>query len=120
MKSWVIPFWLAALLLFFILQFPVYGAEQEPEDPEILVSAALANNPDLKASQARWEMFTNRVKHAGRLEDPMLNLKIQNGLISDPFNFRRDAMTQKVIGISQQLPFWGKRKLREEVAEKEA
>jgi outer membrane protein TolC len=29
-------------------------------------------------------------------------------------------MTQKVIGISQQLPFWGKRKLKGEVAEQEA
>lgn len=120
MKTWGIPFFLTTLLLFSLLQLPVYGVEREPADLENLVSAALANNPDLKASQARWEMFTNRVKHAGRLEDPMLNLRIQNGLISDPFNFRREAMTQKVIGISQQLPFWGKRKLREEVAEKEA
>ena len=29
-------------------------------------------------------------------------------------------MTQKVIGISQQLPFWGKRRLKGEVAEQEA
>ena len=29
-------------------------------------------------------------------------------------------MTQKVIGISQQLPFWGKRDLKGEVAAKEA
>ncbi|HBG04093.1 MAG TPA: TolC family protein, partial [Geobacter sp.] len=35
-------------------------------------------------------------------------------------NFKMDPMTQKVIGISQQLPFWGKRDLKAEMAAKEA
>jgi outer membrane protein TolC len=85
-----------------------------------LISTALASNPELKASQARWEMFRSRVDQAKALDDPMLMLKIQNGIIRDPFNFSRDGMTQKVIGVSQQLPFWGKRALKGEVAEKEA
>jgi outer membrane protein TolC len=41
-------------------------------------------------------------------------------MLDEPFNSRLDPMTQRVIGISQQLPFWGKRDLRGEVAAREA
>ena len=85
-----------------------------------LIKAALDNNPELKTSQSRWRMFQNRVAQAGSLDDPMLMLKIQNGVLSDPLNFSKEPMTAKVIGISQQLPFWGKRGLREEIAAKDA
>jgi len=85
-----------------------------------LVDTALAQNPELKASAARWEMFRNRAAQAGSFEDPMLMLKLQNGVVRDPLDFSRDGMTQKVIGISQQIPYGGKRKLREEVATFEA
>lgn len=91
-----------------------------PENLQTLISGALANNPELKGSEARWQMFASRVKQARSFDDPMLMLKIQNGIFTDPFNFRKDPMTQKVIGISQQLPFWGKRDLKGEVAAKEA
>jgi len=95
-------------------------ATSSPESLAQLVDTALADNPELKSSTARWEMYRNRVKQAGALEDPMLMLKIQNALIKDPLSFTADSMTQKVIGISQQLPFSGKRQLREEIAAKEA
>jgi cobalt-zinc-cadmium efflux system outer membrane protein len=90
------------------------------EDLTGLVTTAVNNNPELKSSEARWQMFKNRIVQAGSLEDPMLMLKIQNGVVQDPFNFRKEAMTAKVIGISQQLPFWGKRGLKQEIAAKDA
>ena len=90
------------------------------EDLPSLVATSVANNPELKSSQARWQMFRNRIVQAGSLDDPMLMLKIQNGIVTDPFNFHKDPMTQKVIGISQQLPFWGKRGLKAEMAAQEA
>ena len=100
---------------------PARGAEVLPaENLPNLVQQALSANPELKASASRWEMFKSRVKQAGSLDDPMLMLKIQNGIVTDPFNFSRDSMTQKVIGISQQIPYFGKRALREEVAAREA
>ena len=91
-----------------------------PENLQTLISGALANNPELKGSEARWQMFASRVRQARSFDDPMLMLKIQNGIFTDPLNFHKDPMTQKVIGISQQLPFWGKRDLKGEVAAKEA
>jgi len=115
-------FALSLLLLFFVFSSKPVLAEQTPpaEDLSRLIDQAIADNPELKASAARWQMFSNRIAHERRLEDPMLMLKIQNGMVSDPFNFKKDPMTQKVIGISQQLPYWGKRDLKAEVAAKEA
>lgn len=87
---------------------------------ETLVDEALAANPEIKASAARWEMFTQKARQAGSLEDPMLMLGINNGLLRDPFAFDRDMTTSKMIGISQMLPFFGKRTLAREAATAEA
>ena len=65
-------------------------------------------------------MFASKVKQAGALDDPMVMFKIQNTPAREPLVFNRDPQSAKVIGISQQLPFWGKRALRQEVAEHEA
>jgi len=113
----------SALLLVAALLAPLSsrGAENTPtENLDTLIQAALSGNPELRASASRWEMFKSRVKQAGSLDDPMLMLKIQNGIITDPLNFSRDSMTQKVIGISQQIHYFGKRALREEIAAREA
>jgi len=97
------------------------AAETRPtENLAELVKTALANNPEITASASHLKMLDNKAKQAGSLEDPMLMLKIQNGVITDPLNFRRDSMTQKVVGISQQLPWFGKRGLRTDVARRDA
>lgn len=109
------------LLLFLFAAVPVVSGDAgKSEDLAPLIATALADNPELKASRARWEVFRSRIDQARSLEDPMLMLKIQNGIVRAPFDFRRDAMTAKVVGVSQQLPFWGKRELKGSVAEKEA
>lgn len=100
--------------------FSCAGENKPTEDLAELVKTALANNPEVAASGAHLRMLENKAKQAGSLEDPMLMLKIQNGVVSDPLNFRRDSMTQKVVGISQQLPWFGKRALRSDVARREA
>ena len=93
---------------------------KQAESLAALVNAALANNPELKASQARWQMFASKAKQASALEDPMFMFKLQNMLAREPFVFNKDPQSAKVIGISQQLPFWGKRAIRQEVAQYEA
>jgi cobalt-zinc-cadmium efflux system outer membrane protein len=85
-----------------------------------LIDTALANNPELKSSRARWQMFVAKSKQAGALDDPMFMFKLQNMLAREPFVFNKDPQSAKVIGISQQLPFWGKRAIRQEVAQFEA
>lgn len=85
-----------------------------------LVDTAVANNPELKSSQARWQMFASKAQQASNLEDPMFMFKLQNMLVREPFVFNKDVQSAKVIGVSQQLPFWGKRAIRQEVARYEA
>ena len=109
------------IIFFVFLVNPLFAGEERPvEDLSRLVATALAQNPELKGSEARWQVFRNKIAQASSFEDPMLMLKIQNGILSDPFNFEKDPMTQKVLGLSQALPFWGKRALRGEVAAREA
>ena len=119
----------SALILFLLLPTAnqvFAGQENSTRDPktisdlEELVAFALGNNPEIQASEARWEAFVARARGAGTLEDPMVMLGIENALIRDPFNFRRDPMTSKVIGVSQMLPFPGKRGLEREAASLEA
>ena len=43
-----------------------------------LVATAVANNPELKASESRWQMLASKVKQASALEDPMVMFKLQN------------------------------------------
>jgi outer membrane protein TolC len=91
-----------------------------PEKLDTLVHLAMANNPEVKASAERWQVVVERTRQAGTLEDPMMMLRVQNALIRDPLNFDRDNMTAKVVGISQKLPFYGKRDLMREEAGFEA
>ncbi|RQW82210.1 MAG: TolC family protein [Geobacter sp.] len=110
-----------SLLAMCVLPANLPAEELKPvEDLPALVATALANNPEVKASEARWQAFKNRSAQERSFEDPMLMLKIQNGVIRAPLNFNKEPMTSKVIGITQQLPFWGKRALKGEIAEKEA
>ncbi len=112
-----------ALLMLFSLwpaRIKAEEAKLQPENLTALVAAALANNPELKASESRWQMFASKVKPAGALDDPMIMLKVQNTPARQPFVFNKDTQSARVIGISQQLPFWGKRGLRRDVARYEA
>ena len=114
--------WLTLLALM-LTTLAVAADPQQAEGGEelsVLVATAIASNPEVKAAEARWQSFLSRISQVSSLDDPMLMLRISNALIRDPLNFKRDAMTQKVIGISQLFPFWGKLSLREELAGKEA
>lgn len=116
--------YLVVLLAMALLQPNMSKAEvQKPADETLaaLVTSALANNPELKSSHSRWQMFANKARQASALDDPMFMFKLQNLVAREPFSFGgSDPQTAKVIGISQQLPFWGKRAIKQEAAEYEA
>ena len=113
---------LALLLLLSLAPALAWSQEERlsADDLPQLIALALASNPELKSSQARWQMFASKARQASALEDPMFMFKLQNMLAREPFVFNKDPQSAKVIGISQQLPFWGKRALRQEVAQYEA
>ena len=113
---------LSALLLCLPLS-PAVAAESPAADDqgdlEQLVEFALANNPELRASEERWRMTVEKAAQAGVLDDPMLMLELQNGLIRDPLNLNRDAATAVVIGLSQTVPYFGKRDLQRQGAQQD-
>ncbi len=84
-----------------------------------LVAEALQNNPELRAAAKETEAADQRVRPAGALEDPMLEAGLLNAPIQ-PFSLNREDMTMKMLGLSQKLPYPGKRALREQVAAKDA
>ncbi len=94
----------------------VAGEMPVPEGLESLVALALANNPEIKAAEERLGMTEEKARQIGSLEDPMLMLGIQNGLLRNPFAFDREPDTAKVIGVTQAIPFYGKRDLRRQGA----
>ncbi len=84
-----------------------------------LIAEALRNNPELRAAAKETEAAHQRVRPAGALEDPMLEAGLLNVPIQ-PFRLNREDMTMKMLGLSQKLPYPGKRALREQVAAKDA
>ncbi len=103
----------ALVLIALLPLLPVMAGENRMlEDLDTLVARALADNPEIKTAEERLGMTEEKARQAGVLMDPMFMVKIQNGLISDPFSFDKDGSTAKVIGISQTLPFYGKRDLQ--------
>lgn len=80
------------------------------------VATALNNNPSLAQMQARYEALAEVPDQAGALPDPMLNFNLMN-LPTDSFDLDQEPMTQVQVGLTQELPFPGKRSLRKEAAE---
>ena len=84
-----------------------------------LISEALKNSPEIKAAFSEKEAARLRISPAGALDDPMLEAGVINAPLSGS-TFRREDMTMKMLGLSQRLPYPGKRALRREVAAKDA
>src|SRR5574341_1342578 len=74
-----------------------------------LVHEALENNPDLRAAQQRWEAAKALIPQVKTLPDPMLNL-----------GYTKVEEREVMYGVSQEVPFPGKLRLRGEVATREA
>ncbi|MHB8666042.1 MAG: TolC family protein [Burkholderiales bacterium] len=94
-------------------------AQSAPVALNALIAEALRNNPELRAAAKEAEAANQRVRPAGALEDPMLEAGLLNAPIQ-PFSLSSEDMTMKMLGLSQKLPYPGKRALREQVAAKDA
>ncbi|HSN42375.1 MAG TPA: TolC family protein [Burkholderiales bacterium] len=84
-----------------------------------LTAEVLQNNPEIRAARKEREAAAQRVTPAGALDDPMLEAGVIS-LPADSLRFDREDMTMKMIGLSQRLPYPGKRGLRQDVATKDA
>jgi len=84
-----------------------------------VVAEALQNNPEIQAARKEREATQHRIAPSGALDDPMLEAGVIN-LPTNSLRFDREDMTMKMIGLSQRLPYPGKRALRQDVATKDA
>lgn len=98
---------------------PERGAYTAGASLRELVAEALQNNPELRAAEKEREAARSRVLPAGTLDDPMLELGVLNLPASSP-GFSREDMTMKMLGLTQRIPYPGKRDLRRDIAERSA
>ena len=84
-----------------------------------LIEEALAKNPDLEVLRQNWAIEHARVPQAGALDDPMVRLDLSNVPLSE-FDFGSTPMSGRQVGISQRLPWWGKRADMQRMAERTA
>jgi outer membrane protein TolC len=85
-----------------------------------LVAEAVRNSPEIRAAGNERLAAQHRVSPAGALDDPMLEAGVLNAPLKSSDTFRREDMTMKMLGLSQKIPFPGKRDLRQDVAAKDA
>ncbi|HEY5898670.1 MAG TPA: TolC family protein [Burkholderiales bacterium] len=116
MKHWI---WMA-LFLCGALGAPRAGdAQVRDAQLEALLKEASERNPDIQSARREVQAARHRVEPAAALEDPMLEAGVLN-LPVQSLSFSREDMTMKMIGVTQRLPYPGKRALRRGVAEKDA
>lgn len=110
-----------AFLVLFALLTAATGGEENAVSPSPttlmeLVSVALVNNPNLLAAQARWEAMKNKPSQAGALANPMFAFRGMDRTDGGDFP---DA-NEKRYEVEQSFPWFGKRGLQRQAAEKEA
>ena len=90
-----------------------------PANLDELVREALAANPGVQAALARVEALRRRVPQARALPDPELSVGWMGNL--KPFGVQRDdPSSYRGVEVTQGIPFPGKRKLRGQIADREA
>ncbi len=86
-----------------------------------LVAEALRVNPEVVAAQKRYEAARQRPTQESSLPEPMLSLGYASSGSPRPFaGLGREPMANAGVMVSQEIPFPGKRKLRGDIARREA
>jgi outer membrane protein TolC len=80
-----------------------------------VIDEALRANPELQAANLRWDASKERVPQARSLDDPTLSFTY----FGEPVQ-TRVGEKQANFGASQKIPFYGKLRLKGEVAKNEA
>ena len=89
-------------------------AEADTLHLESLLQEALAANPDVAGARSLWRAAEDRVPVAGALENPVLELML------DDQPFEGEESGTRDIGLSQAIPFPGKRGSMTDAAQLEA
>jgi outer membrane protein, heavy metal efflux system len=97
---------------------PLLGAQSNanlPPDLQALLDDALKANAEVKQMRALHQASKETIKSAGALDDPEVAFAMKD-IPTDTWNTYSDSQSQKMLELSQKFPFFGKRRLRSEVA----
>lgn len=86
-----------------------------PADLKALVVESLKANPEIKQMASLKAASQETIRSAGAFDDPTVSFGMTN-IPTDTWRLNQDPMTQKMLELSQKFPFYGKRRLRSEVA----
>jgi outer membrane protein TolC len=116
-------FWVICALTPINVFSQVTGAQGLPETKEItleeLLKAAADNNPEIKSSTQAAAASKALIPAAGALPDPTLKFESMGHLIP-PTLMKGDPSSGRIYGVEQEIPFPGKRGLKESIASVEA
>lgn len=105
--------------LLLLLYMPWYAGAEEVVSLQALVDEAVKHNPEILQAQQMWEMAKAKAPQVKALPDPMLQLELQNIGLTD-YTVGEMDMSMAGVSLSQPIPYPGKRRLRQQVADKEA
>ena len=106
------------IILFATLIFGI-NASAEVIKLDSLVQEASDNNPEIKASKARWEASTMRPSQEGSLPNPIIGGRLKNVSFSD-ITLGEDPRSDIQAFVTQEIPFPGKLSSKEEIAQQES
>ena len=92
-----------------------FNASAAVLERSVYVRRVLANNPSIESARQSWRAALARVNQAGAFEDPMLELGVAPlsvGSAKAPLGYE--------VGLSQKLPWFGKRALEASIGSAEA
>src|SRR5438445_12174520 len=114
---------LVSVHLFSLVLVSLVGAQialaESPADPLLLsdvLTEARARHPEMQAARERYRAAKERPAQAGAFDDPEAKIKLFN----TPQNLDVTKTDNRVFGLSQRLPFPGKRGLKKQLALKDA
>ena len=86
------------------------------------IERALRDAPQVLSAQASLESAQDLRTSAGRLPDPELVVGVDNLPVTGPdqYSLTRDFMTMSKVGVMQEIPAGAKRRLRADLASREA
>jgi outer membrane protein, heavy metal efflux system len=97
------------------------GQTPEPLRLPGLIAEALANNPEIQAAQKRYEAARQRPSQERSLPDPTLSVGYASNGGPLPGQGLGSNPTSNIgVTVSQEFPYPGKRRLRGDIASKEA
>jgi len=105
------------ILISFLLiwQNPIWAEQKDLVSPDRLLREALSNNSEIKAIESKIDSQKSKISASGKLMDTRFSFEIQRLPAYRPYDF--SGVDMYMFSISQEIPFFGKLKLKREIEE---